>query len=554
MRFVRALVRKERDLLLGAAVGLAMALVAFTPSFLAGTGPRWTHPANDYIAYLVSWYYFVADAWRFPVFDVPAMGYPEGGNVTFNDGLPLLALVSKAIVSFGGPALNPFGAWILLTWVLQGAMAVRLLRACGGRGAWPAVAVACLAVAAAPFRNRTIHIALSSHFLLLWALALYVECHADGKLRRVETVALSALTLLVNAYLFVMVLAIQAAAVASFAWKRRGLSSELPFLCGWALLIALLLWMMGYGAFLAGGAAARANGFGRFSWNIPTLVVPPSVFGYAVPMVRDRTGGQYEGESFIGLGALLLLVLSAVAAPRGVWRAAREHWCLVLVILVLCVLAATNAVWVGRHLVLHVRLSKRVLDWVGTFRASGRFVWVLAYLLIVVPAAVLLQRWPRRTVAAVLAAAVVLQLSEWAPEARNKRRWSDSGHADMFDTARLERWLSQHERVFVVRSFMCGYMQTPAPIFGSPESNRELQIQLLAARLNKPINGVYTSRQVKDCPREQAWETAPRLEPGTLYLIGPHWIDASPPLQRALATASCRDLSWARACSTQALP
>jgi hypothetical protein len=36
-----------------------------------------------------------------PGFSIPAMGYPEGGSILFNDALPLTALASKAITASG---------------------------------------------------------------------------------------------------------------------------------------------------------------------------------------------------------------------------------------------------------------------------------------------------------------------------------------------------------------------------------------------------------------------------------------------------------------------
>lgn len=542
-----------RQLGVGAAVGLAMALLSFSPGFLIGTGPRWEHAGDDHVAYLVSWHYFAADAWRFPLFDVPAMGYPEGGSVLFNDGLPLAVLPVKIIAHLGGPLWNPFGPWILLTYVLQGAMAVRLFRACGGESSWAAAAVACLAVASTPFSNRIEHVDLSSHFLLLWALAVYVESAADASFRWHEHIALSVVTLLVQSYLFVMVSAIQAAAVLSFAWRRRKPWEFLRPLLWWGLVILLLTWIMGYGAFLTGTARTTALGFGKFSWNLPTLLVPPALFGYPVPLVRDATGGQYEGESYIGLGALLLLLLAVVTAPRACWRAVREQPWLAFVITCFCLFAASNMVYTGARQLVHIQLSDAALRWASSFRASGRFVWPLAYVLIVMPAAVVYRRWSTSTTAVVLAAAVLLQLFEWTPAAGQRRQWSAVGEAEQIDTALLDKWLSQQDRLFMFPSFSCGGVAGPRVLMGGPVTNRELQVQLLAARLNKPNNSVYTSRRVKNCAHELAWATAPTIEPGTLYLINHGQIRQSPALQQAVAAAFCHDLSWALACSTKSI-
>lgn len=119
-----------------------MALHALDPRFVAGTGGKWIRPDNDYNAYLVAWHYYIVDAWRLPLFSIPAMGFPEGGSVLFNDALPLAALFTKALYQLAGVRPNPFGWWILLTYVLQGAMAARLVCAVGAQSIWVSAAAA----------------------------------------------------------------------------------------------------------------------------------------------------------------------------------------------------------------------------------------------------------------------------------------------------------------------------------------------------------------------------------------------------------------------------
>src|SRR6478736_2403850 len=82
---------------LGALVGGLVASISLSPHFILGSGGKWVHPDGDYNSYLVAWNYYIVDNWRFPLFDLPRMGYPEGGSVLFNDALPITALLSKVI-------------------------------------------------------------------------------------------------------------------------------------------------------------------------------------------------------------------------------------------------------------------------------------------------------------------------------------------------------------------------------------------------------------------------------------------------------------------------
>ena len=238
-------------MLLGALVGGFIALRTLEPAFIAGTGGKWVRPENDYVAYLVAWNYYVVDDWRWPLFDLPAMGYPEGGSVLFNDALPLASLPTKLLYQASGVRINPFGWWIFLTYVLQGAMAARLLCAVGVRSLWASAAVAVLAVINTSFASRMGHTALSSHFLLLWGLAMHFESLRRGRARIWEYTLLLSLAILVNSYLFAMVVAFQIATFFAL-WLRRQLPlRDVAVAAAGMAGVAVIGIAAGYGVFLA---------------------------------------------------------------------------------------------------------------------------------------------------------------------------------------------------------------------------------------------------------------------------------------------------------------
>ncbi len=280
-------------LLIGAWVGLS----CLDPHFIMGTGGKWIRPDNDYIAYLVAWNYFLVDHWRFPLFSLPAMGYPEGGNVLFNDALPLAAAATKILYQLTGARLNPFGWWIFLTYVLQGAMATRVVWAVGVRSIWACAAAAVLTVTSGYFVARMGHTALSSHFLLLWALAVYFESVRKGRARILESSVLLGVALLVNSYLFVMVFVFVAMTMCALALRSQLTWRQLGGAALGAALVAALGLVSGYGVLLVNPSTMKGAGFGLYSWNPVSLALPPDgVFGYLTGVPRDATGGQYRGR------------------------------------------------------------------------------------------------------------------------------------------------------------------------------------------------------------------------------------------------------------------
>lgn len=538
----------------GALVGALLACTALTWGYVSGTGQFWERPANDYNAYLVAWQYFLHDQWRLPIFDLPAMGYPEGGSALFNDALPLTLVPSKVIYSLAGFAPNPFGPWIFLTYVLLGAFASRLVAACGVRAPIALAVGAFLAVGKMLFLWRLGHVAISSHFVIVWALVLYVENVRDRRFGFGEHLALSLATLLINAYLLVMVALLQAATVLTLMIRRQFTRADVVrtgAIGGAVVAVALLL---GYGAmFEPGPASMRAGGFGHFSWNLATFVVPPHQLWGPTPVVRDATGGQYEGDGYIGGGVVLLVLGLVLLRPLQVAATLRQHWVLTLTVLACMAFAASNRVYVGSHLLVEIPISERLQDLASLFRASGRFIWVAAYAI----TALAVVGWMKWLPASASAVALALAASVTAAEVRLAIPGvtaAVSDHPpDSVDGDQMTAWLSAHERLFQYPSNSCGGLVVNQQ-WGGHETNRELRVQLIAARLGKPSNSIYTSRMLKDCLTEMRFAYAPVLEPGTLYMVSHSPERLTPALAQLFASGKCLDAGYTYLCSNQPLP
>jgi hypothetical protein len=535
--------------LVGALIGIVIGLLALDLQFIAG-GAKWIRPENDYVAYLVAWNYYIVDTWRFPLFDLPAMGYPEGGSVLFNDALPLTAVPTKIVYQLLGVRVNPFGWWIFLTYVLQGAMAARLVCAVGVRSVWACAAAAVLAIVNIAFGSRMGHTSLSSHFLLLWVLALHFESLRRGRAKILELSVVLALTLLVNSYLFAMVFAFELATLLAL-WFRAQLAGRdvRNAALGVAASIALGV-IAGYGAFLTNPTSMKSQGFGLYSWNLVGLLLPPrGVFGFLAGIPRAGTHGQYEGESFIGLGALLLVVLCVAFTPHKVFASLKAYWVYGVTLVVFAVYAASNLVYVSDKLLIAYHLPQFAIDLGNYFRATGRFIWPLAYSLMILPVACIFRWWHPAAAIATAALAVFVQVHDAWPGFEWRHRGTTQMYEEMIDTPRVSGWLAEHNRLWQYPSWACGGLAGPTRVWATRESNRELQVQLAAARSGVPTNSVYTSRVLKDCPAEAAWLANPQLEDGVLYLLAPHAVQANPALAALARSNACVTLEWGVVCS-----
>lgn len=385
-------------------------------------------PAQHYLGSV----FFLRGGWQWPPGAIAGFG-ADPTSVVFTDSIPWLALLAKLLGVT--PGLQYFGGWMLLCHALAGVFAVRLLRRLGVSRGVPLVVGACFFVAAPALLLRAYgHEALMGHFLVLWALERALAPWRWGPWLLLVVMALG-----VHPYLAVMTgLVGVGAAVAACASRRLGVRVLLVQGLVSAVMLGFLAWGLGYGA---GKGDVSAAGHGYFSANVLTWLDPMDWAAFTqqhqraqpadrewsrfLPHLRQATGGQYEGFAYLGAGLLAAVAaagMAAVASGAGAGRRAgpgldsnrsspsRAQW------VSLWMAAGLLALWavslrptLGPVVLADLQPGPVLARLLGIFRASGRFVWPLTYLVM----ALALARVARlRGGAVLLVAALVLQAAD----------------------------------------------------------------------------------------------------------------------------------------------
>ncbi|MHB8370213.1 MAG: DUF6311 domain-containing protein [Leptospirales bacterium] len=507
-------------------IGVGYALSIFEPSFIIGKSPYWTEPFGDRITNLIGALYFAHDNWHFPIFYVPALGTPEGTSIIYTDSLPLLALVAKVIFKLTGVWFNYFGLWLFSCFPLLAFFVALATRKCGLKSMTAIICATLLALANPALLYRFGHTALMGHFLIVWAFYLYLRLLQRPESRNViaQFCIVTALSVVLQAYFLLMLmpffLAALATVVKSGGMTFRSAATRFSVVIGVILGTAWISGIIGPGT-----PTASAWGFGYYSMNLLSPFLPPRQHlpGFLSQHVTwdgngytwDATGGQYEGYNYLGLGILLLLAVHFIASRSIVVEGLKRHVFLLVALLGMFFLALSDQIFIGNWHISVTSIFTPLGKLTDHFRTGGRLFWPIYYVLVVMLVLLTFRRFPSRTAKALLLLSVGLQLADTQLLRRNMAEAVQNGYAQVLSQKVWKPLLEEHQFLEQYPSFQCGGWAGKWP-----DNNSNMELLLLAAKLDIPSNSAYLARSSRNCKKELAEGLSFRIEKGGLYVFG----------------------------------
>jgi len=404
---------------------LAAAFVGmvFGPAFVRGHSSFWQTDAEDITQYMAGFNMYFSAPWRFPVLAFDSLNFPQGTRSTFVDAIPLYALLLKVVIPASWAPFNPYGAWVALCFGLQAVGAWWIARELGARSWSFLLSLVIMLMTMPALLSRIGHTSLMSHWIVLFAMALYLRGSRQGRLATVGWSVLLVSAFYVNIYLFAMASALYAAAIV-FALQRHRLpadgrvSASLRTLVAAALpAVALLATLPLTLLPLAPGVGLREWGFGYYSMNL----LSPLAGGYIIRLTVPVGPGQYEGFNYLGLGILaaLTLVLSQSEPRVRLKRMLVRHAALAWLMALLVVYALSSQIYLAETQVATVTYPGLAGAVTSQFRASGRFFWPVGYLLLVALWWLIYQQRANKRFVVVAVALTALQVGDLTQVFRN---------------------------------------------------------------------------------------------------------------------------------------
>ena len=507
-------------------LAVVYALTIIDVPFILGTGPIWDGVWGDRFTNLIGALYYAHDAWRFPLFFVPKLGFPEGANIVYTDSIPVAALGLKVIYKLTGAWFNYFGLWVFLCFPLLGLFGALAAKEAGVKDNLGIIAAGVLAIACPAFLFRWMHLALMGHFLIVWSIYLYLRLrNAPAGLGTIFQFSIvSALTLLIQAYFLMMVVPFLVAALLQCLVEGRMRLSRAAMALGW---VAGFVVLVGLVAGIIGPHTpkATAEGFGYLSMNVLSPVIPPrdhlpefvARFIHWDPggLTWDANTGQYEGYSYFGGGLLLLALINLVASPRLALGMIARNRFVALLLVGYFLVAISHNVFIGDWHVVDWPLPHYLQILASYFRAGGRFFWPAYYVLMIGLVALTYRRFDRGVARLVVIAATIVQLADTQPLRRNMGTPAAWTLAHTLPAQEWQPLLAAHRFFAQYPAFQCGGWAD-----NWAAANENLELLWEAAKLDMPTNSVYLGRLNRDCVEERAKAVNFDIQPDGLYVFG----------------------------------
>ena len=354
-------------------LALLFIVLIFSPGNLDPGNTGWvTGGGGDNLQHYLGWRFFRSADWNRFLLCMQNLNYPVGTSVIVTDSNPLFCVIFKAFRDLLPETFQFNGIWIVCSYLLTAYFAA-LITGRLTKDPWLTVCGSLFAVLNPVILQRAlIHDTLAAHWLIL--AAVWLALNEDSARNWAGWFVLTELTLLIHIYFIPMIGFILLLQVIRMVSLRRPFLRIIVPLISFGIALAAGYFVFGY-VYITG----QSGSYGELSMNLNAFFNPDSV--PSLLSSRPINPLQYEGFNYFGLGMIALLILSIAAGGRNMISTILPY---ILPVLLLILAAASNEGYFDRTLVYSIPLPEKVHSLLSVFRSSGRLVWPVYYLSLLV--------------------------------------------------------------------------------------------------------------------------------------------------------------------------
>ncbi|GAA4296428.1 hypothetical protein GCM10023142_35140 [Anaerocolumna aminovalerica] len=409
----------------GAILGLISFIGIYGYNVLNVQYDDWLMRGGDISQHYLGWRYYRESNWSFPIGLIEGLAYPSKFSIIYTDSIPLFAVIFKVMSPILPETFQYFGIWGAVSFMLQGGISAIIIKKFTKSNIIPIISSLFFIYSPVVLQRMFAHSALAGHWIILCAIAIYVykEYFNSFKKNIISWSILLSLAVSIHMYFVPMIVAIMFFYyIKDYIENKRIKESIIVMLS--SITIALVIMYL-LGAFY-GNSDIIQGGLGIYSANINTLFNSQltSKFLLQLPLA---TSGQYEGYAYLGIGVIILLLIAIVdIIDKFDMKINFKNWIKNNIDLVLCIsimfvffiFALSPTITINDKIIVNIPLPSFINSVLSIFRASGRFMWPIMYILMILLIVNVINNHSKN-MPVILVICCILQLIDISPVIKN---------------------------------------------------------------------------------------------------------------------------------------
>ncbi len=392
-KILKYLITKNRiTYCMAACIGATAFLAVYGFRVLNPVYDEWLLGRGDLTQHYLGWCFYRTGDWTFPLGMTDRLAYPNQTSIIFTDSIPLFAVPFKLISPILPHTFQYFGWWGLISFIIQGVLACMILTALRVERVQALVGSSLFVLSPVVIEKMFRHTSLGAHWMVLLPIYFYIR-HRDIY-RNLKNTSLcwgimGGLVGAVHMYYLPM------CGIFAVGFAAASIVREKAFRVQYMLPVGAFMAGVGGVTYVLGGfstkVTADADGLGLYGFNLNGFF---NAKGYSrwLPSLEMYHEGQYEGFAYLGIGIYIFIVFALMYTIRVL-----AHICFrrrqidqnqmmyvvicVCMMVILTVLAASPQVSFGSKLLFVLTDSSTLTRYWSIFRASGRMIWPVYYLI-----------------------------------------------------------------------------------------------------------------------------------------------------------------------------
>lgn len=349
--------------------------------------------SGDCATHLYGWLFYKNCKWTFPIGMIDGIIDPYKLSIVFTDSIPLFAYIFKILSPFLPDTFQYFGLWGLFS-LCCSAVIISLIIEKYNVNIFMHICVVSLFILQPCMIGRMFtHTALAGQWILLLA---YYEYEGQEKFsnkgRTIFRCVSISLACMIHMYFIPMVVIIFFCSSLKKIVKDRNLYQILL-----EIKINLLSWIIGLIVLYIQGvfydtSIELGNSLGYYCLNLNSLINPMGWSRILKPQ-ELAIQGQYEGMGYIGLGVICLFLceiflnlLIKLSKKNNSFSIEKRQCSIIdiICVIVFAIIGMGTVVSFNNTIFFRWTYPKFIEEILSIFRSSGRFVWPIIYLLLII--------------------------------------------------------------------------------------------------------------------------------------------------------------------------